>query len=71
MLHVDRKGRLWIGTNNGLALRQPDGKFKVLNTHDGLFSSAVFSMDTGADGTLWVGSYGGVARIKDPQGAGR
>ena len=72
MLHYDEKrDRLWIGTNNGLALRRPDGTFKVLNTHDGLFSNAVFSMDTGDDGTLWVGSYGGVARIRDALGAGR
>ena len=48
MLHIDPKGRLWVGTNNGLALRQPDGKFKVMTTHDGLFSNAVFSMATGA-----------------------
>jgi len=29
-----------------------------------LYADAVFSMDTAADGTLWVGSYGGVARIR-------
>jgi len=44
--------------------RMPDGKFTVMNTHDGLYADAVFSMDTAADGTLWVGSYGGVARIR-------
>ena len=41
-----------------------DGKFKVLTTQDGLFNNAVFSMTTARDGTLWVGSFGGVARIK-------
>jgi len=38
--------------------------FKVLTTQDGLFGNTVFSMTTARDGTLWVGSFGGVARIK-------
>jgi ligand-binding sensor domain-containing protein len=42
-----------------------------MNTHDGLFSNAVFSMDTAPDGTLWVGGYGGVARIRPASGEGR
>ncbi len=62
MLHEDRNGQLWVGTNNGLARMNGD-KFEVLTTNDGLFNNAVFSMATGADGTLWVGSFGGVARI--------
>jgi ligand-binding sensor domain-containing protein len=35
-----------------------------MTTQDGLFNNAVFSMATGGDGTLWVGSFGGVAKIK-------
>jgi ligand-binding sensor domain-containing protein len=62
MLHVDTKGTLWIGTNNGLARREGD-QFKVLTTQDGLFSNTVFSMATGADGSLWVGSFGGVSHL--------
>ena len=45
MLHIDPKGVMWVGTNNGLAKMQ-DGKFKVLTTQDGLFNNAVFSMTT-------------------------
>jgi ligand-binding sensor domain-containing protein len=41
-----------------------DGGFEVLTTRDGLFNNTVFSMATARDGTLWVGSFGGVARIK-------
>ena len=62
MLYIDPKKTMWIGTNNGLA-RFADGKFTTLNTNDGLFANNVFSMVTGEDGSLWVGSYGGVARI--------
>ena len=67
MLHQDRKGDLWVGTNAGLARRQ-GGKFvETLTTTDGLFSNTVFSMETAPDGTLWVGSFGGVARIARKQ----
>ena len=62
MLHIDAKKTLWIGTNNGLA-RMSNGKFVVLNVNDGLFANNVFSMVTGQDGSIWVGSYGGVAHI--------
>ncbi len=63
MLHRDRQNRLWIGTNNGLALKQGD-HFSVLKTEDGLFNNAVFSMATDEDGSLWVGSFGGVAHLR-------
>ena len=35
-----------------------------MTTHDGLFNDTVFSMTTTRDGTLWVGSFGGVAKIR-------
>jgi ligand-binding sensor domain-containing protein len=65
MLHIDPKGRLWIGTNNGLARRDGD-KFVVLTTVDGLYSNTVFWMATGAVGSLWVGSFGGVSHLIAP-----
>lgn len=61
-LHKNNE-QLWVGTSNGLALRNKDGSFKVFNTADGLFSNVVFSMATAADGSSWIGSFGGVARI--------
>lgn len=65
-LHVDDAGDLWIGTNDGMALRQGD-KFRVYRTEDGLFSNAVFSIASAPDGSLWVGSYGGVAHLRRPR----
>ena len=62
MLHEDEQGKLWIGTNNGLA-RMDESGFKTFTTSDGLFSNRVFAMTTGADGHRWIGSFGGVARI--------
>jgi len=37
--------------------------FEVLTAADGLFADNVFSMAHGQDGSMWVGSFGGVARI--------
>lgn len=61
-LHQDGKRQLWVGTDNGLA-RLQNGKFKVLTTQDGLLNNAVFAMASTAK-ALWVGGYGGVARIR-------
>ena len=62
MLHVDPAGELWVGTNNGLARLRND-EFTRFTTEDGLFSNRIFSMATADDGSKWVGSFGGVARI--------
>ena len=41
-----------------------DGKkFNVLTTKDGLYANNVFSLAQAEDGSLWVGSFGGVARL--------
>lgn len=62
MLHVDQKGRLWIGANDGLA-KLEGNKFKILDMTDGLYANTVFSMSEAKDGSLWVGSYGGVTHL--------
>ena len=63
-LHLDPKGELWIGTNNGLT-RWQNGRFaKSMTTADGLFANNVFAMTSSPDGSLWVGSYGGVAHLR-------
>lgn len=68
MLHRDPSGKLWIGTNNGVAILDGDKveakKLKILTTKDGLFSDTVFSMATGEDGSKWLGSFGGVTHLK-------
>ena len=62
-LHRDEAGRILVGTSKGLAVRGDDGSFTVYTTADGLFSDIVFSMATAVDGSSWIGSFGGVARI--------
>ena len=44
-----------------------NGRFeKPMTTAQGLFSNTVFSMANADDGSLWIGSYGGVTRLKSP-----
>lgn len=64
-LHIDRSGRLWVGTDKGLALLT-NGKFQVMTTAHGLLGENVYSVTTTQDGGLWVGSFGGVAHIRQP-----
>jgi len=54
---------LWIGTSHGLVKKSADGTLTTYTREDGLYSDAVFSLAKDKDGTLWVGSYGGVARL--------
>ena len=60
-LYEDSKGRLWIATDNGL-LRNEGDHLRVFTTEDGLPDGRVLSLDGGADGTLWVGTTGGLVR---------
>ena len=72
MVHVDRKGRVWAGTGRGLARvksgkAKKGAKFSVMTTEDGLLGDAVFSMamGKGKGEDMWVGSFGGVAHIRN------
>lgn len=64
MLRKGNDGKLWIGTNKGLARFNEQGPgFKVMTKKDGLYADNVFSMTEATDGSLWIGSFGGVARL--------
>lgn len=66
MLYLDDKEQLWIGTNQGLArFNKGQDAFEVKTVADGLFAGNVFSMTRARDGSLWVGSFGGVAHIEN------
>jgi len=57
-LHTDAAGRLWIGTSQGLALREGEG-FAAYGAESGLNVQSIFAIATSGD-TAWVGGYGGV-----------
>jgi ligand-binding sensor domain-containing protein/signal transduction histidine kinase len=57
-IHQDRAGRLWVGTDSGLACE--DGRaWKMFTTQDGLSSDVVRAIADDAEGNLWIGTGGG------------
>lgn len=72
-LHVDRKGRLWIGTLlRGLSvLDLATGQFRHypenLDDPRALNNNTVFSIVERPDGQLWIGTYDGGLSLMDPE----
>jgi diguanylate cyclase (GGDEF)-like protein len=65
-LHEDRRGRLWIGTEDaGLAWLDPDGSLGKVGVEEGLLSPGVLALTSDSEGALWVGTWGGLQRIVD------
>ncbi len=63
----DKKGYIWIGTNNGLCVYN-GVEFKTFTTLDGLSNNWITSIteDKNEPGTLWLGTIaGGVNKFKD------
>lgn len=61
-------GKLWLGTNNGLCVREPDGKFRCYGTKDGLSHPTVMSMaEDPRTGDLWLATMQGLSRFSGGQ----
>ena len=65
---VDRRGWLWVGTDDGLEVYDGSG-WRHITADDGLIwndtDGGAFYEDT--DGSIWIGTSGGVAHILHPQ----
>lgn len=57
----DRRGFVWVGTEDGLH-RFDGARFEVFFRRDGLPSSQILTLQENPDGTIWVGTYRGLAR---------
>ncbi len=57
-------GKLWIGTTNGLCVRESDGKFHRFGPEDGLSHPVVLSMaEDPRTGDLWLATMQGLTRF--------
>ena len=65
VLHVGRGGALWVGTASGGLTVVRDGRFTTFTTEDGLPSDYVEALYEAQDGTLWIGTNEGLARLVD------
>lgn len=67
-VHQDRQGRIWVGYhNNGLALFSSGGRHQTFSSRDGLPSNEIFSIRDSRDGTLLLGTRGGLVRVQGTQ----
>jgi ligand-binding sensor domain-containing protein len=65
VVHCDRAGVLWLGTNGGGLNRLEKGRFVAYTTKDGLASDLVYSIYEEGNGVLWVGTGGGLSRYEN------
>jgi ligand-binding sensor domain-containing protein len=57
-------GRLWVGTYNGLLVREADGSFHRYGTEDGLSHRMVMCLvEDPTTGDLWIGTMRGLNRL--------
>jgi ligand-binding sensor domain-containing protein len=61
-------GKLWLGTNNGLCVREPDGKFRRYGPEDGLSHPVVLHIaEDPRTGDLWLATMQGLSRFSGGQ----
>jgi len=74
-LLLDRTGRLWAGTRNGLVLMRCEdtggqcGVQRLYSDRDGLPARNVMALAEGPDGAVWMGTPNGIGRLITGSGA--
>lgn len=64
VFHEDRKGALWIGTDNGIS--KWDGqRLRNFRVQEGLAYGSVRDIHELANGDLWIGTDGGVSLLRN------
>jgi diguanylate cyclase (GGDEF)-like protein len=64
MAIAEAEGALWLGTDGAGLFRVGDKGVEKLTRKQGLSSDQVRALHTARDGTLWIGTLGGVDRLK-------
>ncbi|MGY6522129.1 MAG: histidine kinase [Mongoliitalea sp.] len=63
-LYVDSRELLWIGTENGIAIKR-NQEFLSFFTEDGLAFNSCWAITEDQEGKMWFGSYGGGVSMFD------
>jgi diguanylate cyclase (GGDEF)-like protein len=59
----DSRGRLWAGSDAGLAVLENDGRWRLLNDRPGFANHHIFCIGEDWQGTIWVNTARGVYRF--------
>jgi diguanylate cyclase (GGDEF)-like protein len=62
---VDSAGALWAASEHDGLVRYADGRWTIFRTRDGLKSDKVTALLPDTGGVLWVGTRGGVSRVRN------
>lgn len=65
-IYFDSRGDAWIGTEKGLFQFRDDKFVARYTTGDGLPSNDVKVIHESRDETLWLGTYGRLAKLSEP-----
>jgi signal transduction histidine kinase/ligand-binding sensor domain-containing protein len=63
---ADHQQRLWIGSGKQIGVLEPNGRFRVLGSSEGLGQSsniALYDMFEDSDGVVWLGTSRGLSRF--------
>ena len=62
---LDPEGSVWVGTDRSGLYRLRPTSFQVYSTPEGLAAPNVLTVAEDAEGALWIGSSGGLSRLRN------
>ncbi|MDQ4121854.1 MAG: histidine kinase [Acidobacteriota bacterium] len=65
VIHEDRAGNLWMGTEDGGVIKYRDGVFTAITFAQGLPGDSVVRIDEDGEGAIWIFTTTGLARWKN------
>lgn len=66
-LHQDTRGRLWIGTSDGLVMSDK-GRERIYTTADGMPSNTIYAISEDENGTIWLATNAGLSSLDERAG---
>lgn len=71
-IHQDMRGRIWIGTTDGLHLFNPgENSFHAFTGSDGLPDNSIFGILEDDHGHLWISTSKGISKLVTDSGYGK